>query len=189
MANVVFSDYEVRQLGFIFADAEAPIVVPCVGSVEEELEVTTITKNCRGVAKKVRARGKGTGTLKISAHVPADLLNKLYAMDVEGLKEGVAAYGTNSLHPEFTLTADVYDEDDNEKLKAYPRASVQSNLSRKTENGADTVAELEIEIAVMPDDDGECLYEAIVADLKDDDVKTKWLSEFTPDLVKSSVVA
>jgi hypothetical protein len=183
MEDKVFSDYEVRELGFCFGEGDT-IKVPCVGSMEEELDVLVISKKCRGVEKKVRARGKGTGTIKISAHVPHELLVKLYAMGLDGLKEGVRAYGQKSLHPEFGLTADVFDEDDNEKLKAYPRCLVKANLSRKTENGAEEVAELELEISVMPDDEGNGMYEALADDIKEETIKTTWMESFTPELVK-----
>lgn len=184
MENGVFSDYEVRELGFKFAEGEA-IKVPCVGSMEEELDVLVISKKCRGVEKKVRARGKGTGTIKISAHVPHELLTKLYAMGLDGLKEGVRAYGQASLHPEFVLTADVFDEDDAEKLKAYPRCLVKANLARKTENGAEEVAEMELEISVMPDDDGVGMYEALVSELTDETTKKDWMTAFAPSMVKT----
>lgn len=185
MENGVFSDYEVRELGFKFGEGET-IKVPCVGSMEEELDVLVISKKCRGVEKKVRARGKGTGTIKVSAHVPHELLTKLYAMGLDGLKEGVRAYGQASLHPEFILTADVFDEDDYEKLKAYPRCLVKANLSRKTENGAEEVAEMELEISVMPDDDGIGMYEALVKDLADASAKTNWMTAFAPSMVKET---
>ena len=181
--NAVFSDYEIRSLGFIFDESDA-VSVPCVGSVEEELDVLTVTKKCRGVASKVRARGKGTGTVKVSAHMPVSAYNKIYAMDQEGLKDGVSAYGTSSMHPEFSMTADVYDEDGNEKLKAYPRCLMQSNPSRKTENGSEEVAEVELEIALMPDDDGNCVYEAICADFKEEEAKTNWMTAFKSSMVK-----
>ena len=106
----------------------------------------------------------------------------------EGLIDGVRAYGQNSLHKEFVLTADVFDEDGDEKYKAYPRCLVQSNLSRKTENGAEEVAEMELEISVMPDNDGNCLYEAIVSGIQDVTVKKDWLTKFTPSMVKVSSV-
>lgn len=182
MENGVFSDYEVRELGFKFGEAKT-IKVPCVGSMEEELEVQVISKKCRGVVKKVRARGKGTGTIKVSAHVPHELLTKLYAMGLDDLKEGVRAYGQDSQHPEFCLTADVFDEDADEKLKAYPRCLVQSNLSRKTENGAEEVAEMELEISIMPDENGRGMYEALVKDLTDEAAKTGWMDSFTPAMV------
>lgn len=183
MESGVFSDYEVRNLGFKFSEGDT-IEVPCIGSMEEELEVLVISKKCRGVEKKVRARGKGTGTIKISAHVPHELLTKLYAMGLDGLKDGVRAYGQDSQHPEFMLTADIFDEDGDEKLKAYTRCLVKSNLSRKTENGAEEVAEMELEISIMPDDDGRCMYEALVSELADESAKKNWMTAFTADMVK-----
>lgn len=185
MENGVFSDYEVRKLVFNFGESDV-IEVPCVGSVEEELEVLVITKNCRGVPKKVRAKGKGTGTLKISAHVPHEVIGNLYSMLEEGLADGVRAYGQSSLHKEFILTADVFDEDGEEKFKAYPRCLVQSNLARKTENGAEEVAEMELEISIMPDDEGNGMYEAIVSQITDETVKADWLTKFTPELAKTT---
>lgn len=183
MTNTVFSEYEARELGFKVGSEEA-ILVPCVGTVEEELEVKVISKKCRGVVKKKRPRGTGNGTIKITAHFPYELVNKLYAMNIEGLKDGVVAYGQKSLHPEFTLTMDVFDEDDNEKLKAYPCSIIESNLVRKIENGAEEVAEMDLEVSVMPDDDGQGMYECLVDDLTDQAVKTSWMSSFTSDLVK-----
>lgn len=182
----VFSEYEVRELGFDFGGDEGTVRVPCIGSMEEEMEVKVVKKYCRGIAKKVRARGTGNGTVKVTAHVPISVFDKMYAMNVAGLKEGVKAYGSNSLHPEFTLTANVFDEDDVEKLKAYPACMVQSNMSRKVENGAEEVAQIELEISVMPDDEGNGLYEVIVDDLTDETVKQSWMDEFTPALVKAA---
>ena len=184
--STVFSEYEVREIGFGFGGDEGTVRVPCIGSMEEEMEVKVVKKYCRGIAKKVRARGTGNGTIKITAHVPVSVFDKMYAMNVAGLKEGVKAYGSNSLHPEFTMTVNVFDEDDVEKLKAYPACMVQSNMSRKVENGAEEVAQLELEVTVMPDDDGNGLYEVIVGDLTDETVKESWMDSFTPDLVKAA---
>ena len=61
---------------------------------------------------------------------------------------------------------EVLDEDDNKKLKAYPVCTIQSALSRKIEAGTEEIAEIEIEIAIMPDEFGNGLYEAVESDLK-----------------------
>lgn len=76
------------------------------------------------------------------------------------------------------------DEDDNEKLKAYPNCTIQTALTRKVENGAEEIAEIELELAITPDEEGNGMYEAVVTDLTDEDLKTKWLELFTPELVK-----
>lgn len=185
--ETVFSEYEVLELGFLFGEDDI-YHVPCTGSFEEELEVKTVTKNCRGKVAKTRTFGTGNGTITISAHVPYELYHKMHGFINDGLKTGVYAYGRNSVHPEFGVTARVRDEDDNTKFKAYPRSIVQSNLSRPVENGADEVAELEMEIAVMPDANDCGMYEALESDLDDEELKTKWMEHFTPELAMEPAV-
>ncbi len=187
MTKGVFSEFEVRQQFIKVGDEEKFEEMSCVGSSEEELEVKVITKNCRGVKAKEKVKGTGTGTLTQSLHVPREIYNKMYAMSRTTLKEGIYAYGQGSSHPEFALTQRVLDEDDVEKYKAYPRCILESGPKRPVENGQEEVPELELTISLLPDENGECMYEALVEELEEE-VKTKWLEEFTPELVKSSVV-
>ena len=157
----------------------------CVGSIEEELEVKIVTKNCRGTVLKQRTRGAGNGTLTTSLHVPYVIYNKLYDMNRADLASGVKAYGTPSVHKEFSLVLHVKDEDGAEKYKAYPKCIMTSGPNRSIENGADEVAELEIEIGVMPDDYGYCVYEALAVDLSES-IKNAWMTGFTPELVRGT---
>lgn len=180
----VFSEAEVRKIGIKIGEAEKADINECVGTWEEELEVKTVTKKCRGVVSKSRTKGTGNGTIKASMHMAQDLFAEMYGMKQEGLKDGVIAYGTKSLHPVFCVTALVLDEDDNEKLKAYPNCTIQTALTRKVENGAEEIAEIELELAITPDEEGNGMYEAVVTDLTDEELKTKWLESFTPELVK-----
>lgn len=184
--STVFSEYEVRKLYVKIGDGAA-LEIPCVGNFEEEMEVKTVTKTCRGKVAKTRSRGTGNGTLTISAHIPYSAYYEIHAMARDDLKTGVYAFGEKSLLPECLLCADVFDEDDNEKLKAYPKATVTTGPARSVENGADEVAEVEIEVSVMPDDYGEGLYEAIVSELEEEDaatIKSTWMTNFTRDLVE-----
>lgn len=180
----VFSEAEVRKIGIKIGEAAKADINECVGTWEEELEVKTVVKKCRGVVSKSRTKGTGNGTIKASMHMAQDLFAEMYGMKQEGLKDGVIAYGTKSLHPVFCVTALVLDEDDNEKLKAYPNCTIQTALTRKVENGAEEIAEIELELAITPDEEGNGMYEAVVTDLTDEDLKTKWLELFTPELVK-----
>ncbi len=180
----VFSEAEVRKIGIKIGEAAKADINECVGTWEEELEVKTVVKKCRGVVSKSRTKGTGNGTIKASMHMAQDLFAEMYGMKQEGLKDGVIAYGTKSLHPVFCVTALVLDEDDNEKLKAYPNCTIQTALTRKVENGAEEIAEIELELAITPDEEGNGMYEAVVTDLTDEDLKTKWLESFTPELVK-----
>lgn len=184
MLNGVFSDFELDQLGIKLNGANAYVSANCVGSCEEEMETKTVTKSCRGVVVKKIARGTGNGTLKLSLHIPYAVYTEAYGMDLDTLIAGVKAYGKNSVHKTLSIVMHIKDEDGAEKLKAYPNCILEAGMSRKIENGAEEVAELELEISVMPDEYGNGLYEAIVDDVTDTNAKTTWMTNFTPDLVQ-----
>lgn len=184
VTDKVFSEYEVTKIGIKLKDDEKADINECVGSAEEEMEVKTVTKKCRGRVTKERTRGTGKGTVKLKLHIAQDLLTALYGMNNVELKDGITAHGIPSLHPEFTMTELIIDEDDNEKLKAYPNCSVKSALSRKVENGGEEVNEVELEISVNPDKYGFGMYEAVASDLTDETVKTKWMESFEPSMTR-----
>lgn len=187
MTKGVFSEFEVKEQWIKVAGEENYSTMSCVGSSEEELEVKVITKKCRGVKAKEKVKGTGSGTLTESLHVPRDIYNKMYDMTRANLKEGVYAYGQNSSHPEFYITQRVLDEDDEEKFKAYPRCILESGPKRSVENGQEEVPELELTITLLPDDNGECMYEALKSEL-DEETAKKWLEHFETSLVQSNVV-
>lgn len=184
MTNGVYSDFSVDAMGVKFEDAEAYESVNCVGALEEEMESKVITKKCRGVVAKTKVRGTGAGTLKVTAHIPWAVYTEAYGMELDTLIEGVKAYGRNSVHKGFSMVMHVEDEDGVVKYKAYPNCVITTGTSRKIENGAEEVAELELEVSVMPDEHGNGLYEAIDSELTDESVKTAWMTAFTPELVQ-----
>lgn len=178
-----FSEYEVKNTSMKFDGDEAAVKVGCVGSLEETMNSKTITKKCEGVVVKSVTKGDGTGELALSLHMRYDLFVKSYGMVLDTLKDGVYAYGQNSRHKTFCLTAEVLDEDGIKKLKAYPNCVITTGIARKIENGAEEVAEMELTVSVMPDEFGNGMYEAIES-LADETVKNTWLSNFTPALVQ-----
>lgn len=180
------SEFELDKLGIKFEGEEAYETVECIGSCEEEMTVKTVTKSCRGVVKKKRSRGTGEGTLKLSAHIPWAVYTKAYGMKLDSLKEGVVAYGQNSIHKVFSRVGHVIDEDNNEKFKAYPNCTITTGVVRKIENGAEEVAELELEIGVMPDDYGNGMYEAVASEITDETIANTWMTAFTPALVQTA---
>jgi hypothetical protein len=182
--NKVFSDFELDKWGVKVGDESAYTIIECIGSCEEEMDTRVITKKCRGVVKKKKVKPTGTGKFKITAHIPWAIYTKFFGMDVDGLIEGVKAYGSNSVHQEFSSTMHIVDEDGVEKLKAYPKCVVETGLARKIENGAEEVAEVELEVSVSPDEYGNGLYEVLASELEDVTVKNTWMSTFTPELVK-----
>lgn len=183
--STVFSDYELEKVGFKFKSDSAYRAVECVGSMEEEMEAKTVSKKCRGVVKKKKTRGTGNGTIKISLHIPWDIYTQAYGMNLSTLIDGVKAYGKNSVHEEFAMVGDVKDEDGVAKLLAYPNAVLESGTAKKIENGAEEVAEVELEISVMPDDYGNGKYEALVDDINEE-VASTWMTAFTPALVQKT---
>lgn len=183
--SAVFSEFELRQLGIKFTSGTEYSVIPCIGSFEEEMDAKVVSKLCRGVVKKKTVKGTGTGTLKVTLHCPYDVYCQAYGMDLEGLMEGVKAYGQNSRHEAFSLTADVYDEDDNRKVKAYPNCIIESGRAAKVENGAGEVAEIELTINVMPDDYGNGVYEALITE-DNATLADQFLTNFTSDLVQAT---
>lgn len=180
----VFSEYELRKMGIKFKTSEAYLSADCVGSCEEELESKVITKKCRGNVVKTTVRGTGSGTLNISMHMPYEIYTQAYGMNLDTLIEGVKAYGQNSRHEAFAIVQDVFDEDGIEKFKAYPNCIIQTGVSRKIENGAEEVAEIEMEVSIMPDEYGNGVYEALASELTDETAKTTWMTAFTPDMVQ-----
>lgn len=187
--STVFSEYEVDRIGVNFPEDTGfdSYSVPCVGSADEEMEVKTTSKKCRGVVAKEVTRPTGAGTLKLSLHCPIELYRRIFNMQSDGLADGVYRYGQDCIHPRFTVTEHVTDEDGNVKYKAYPVVTVKSGIARKVENGADEVAEIELELSIMPDEHNNGLYEALDSDLTDEDIKAKWMDSFTPELVKKAV--
>lgn len=188
----VFSKFELRKMGVKLNGQTEYKSADCVGTFEEELDVLVVSKKCRGVEVKKRPRGAGTGTVTVSAHIPYDLYAAIFDMDARtDLVDGVQGYGTNNFHKEFSIVADVYDEDDNELLLAYPRCIMSTGPNTNIENGAEEVAEIEVEISLMPDEKGYCRYEAVVSALPEGTTITadKWLTSFTSDMVAKTPTA
>ncbi len=183
--NSVFSDFELDKIGIKIAGETEYVSFECIGSGEEEMETKVITKSCRGVVKKKKVKPTGNGTFKLSAHIPWDIYTEMFGMNVEGLVAGVKAYGTNSVHKEFSTTLHITNEDGEEKYKAYPKCVIETGSASKIENGGEEVAEVELEIAMMPDDFGNGKYEALASELTDETVKTKWMTAFDPAMVQS----
>ena len=185
--NAVFSEYEVREMGFKFKTDSAYKSANCVGSSTEEMNAKVITKSCRGVVVKKTVKGDGTGKISLSLHMPYDTYVQAYGMNLDSLVEGVQAYGKNSVHETFAVVQHVFDEDGNEMFKAYPNCIIESGKTSKTENGAEEVAEIEMEISVMPDEFGNGVYQALASELQDSNLKTKWMTGFEPSMAQATV--
>lgn len=188
ITETVFSEADVEEIAIRTKDATKADTNKCVGSLEEEMESRTITKKCKGVVMKTRTKGTGNGTVKMRLHMAQDIFADLYGMVSDDLKDGIISYGTKSIHPEFVMTVKVTDEDNRVKFKAYPACVIQKGISRKIESGAEEIAEIELEISVMPDESGQGLYEALEEDMTDETLKKDWMEKFTPEMAKAAKV-
>ena len=184
MTNGVFSEFELKEMAIKTEGSSAFVNANCVGSCEEELDTKVVSKSCRGVVVKKKVKGAGTGKLSLSMHIPWEIYTDVYGMNLDTLIDGVKAYGTNSVHKTFAMTQHVFDEDGAEKFKAYPNCVIETGVSRKIANGAEDVAEIELEVSLMPDDYGNCVYEALAEELTDTTAKTKWMTAFEPSMVQ-----
>lgn len=178
-----FTEFRITNASVMFNKEQSASKFGCIGSLDESLKTKNITKKCEGIVTKNVVRPSGEGELKLSAHIEYEVFLTMFGMKDKDLKEGVNGYGKFP-HESFVFSAEVYDEDDNRKLKAYPNCVISDGVTRKITNGADEVAEVELTLAVAADSNGYCMYEALDSELTDSNVKEKWLTGFTPELVK-----
>ncbi len=183
--ETIYSRFEIKKSKIKVANDTKVYSLNCVGKLDTELNMKTITKSCAGVVKKKRNRGAGDGTATLSLHIPYELYRKIYGMDVEGLIDGVSAYGSASVHKEFSFTGVVLDEDGVELLIALPICMASSGPKQSIENGAEEVVEVEIEMDLMPDEFDFCEYEIPSAELPESITEEKWLTEFTPSMLQA----
>lgn len=187
MDEKVFSDFEIKETAIKFSDDEASERIGCVGTAEETLNNKQITKKCEGIVRKYVIKGDGTATVKYSLHMRFAHFYKALGMKFDTLKEGVYAYGEQSRHEEVCITSKVYDEDGRLKLKAYPRFVITDAVARIIENGAEEVAEIEISGTALPDDDGNCTYEVMIAELSEENAESfteSFMTNFDASLLK-----
>lgn len=113
------------------------------------------------------------------------LYKTLFGLNSEGLKPGVNSLNRDkSVHPEFIMVNEVRDEDGTVKLLAFPCCVASEGAKKSIENGATEVVEVEMKFSASVDEIGNTMYEAIVQEITDETVKTKWMTEFSTDLVK-----
>ena len=189
MATVIqeFDSTKITNMSIQFFDAlgkQPGTKFGCVGSIEGETEMLEYVKNCEGAeAKKISKPQRMT--LTVSGHIPVRVARDVFGLTNEGLKPGIYAYTEKSKGKRFVLTADVVDEfEDQVKLIAFANCSSNTGLQISIENGADELAELELEFTVLKDDSGRFYYEAFEAELEDPTVAEEWHTDFTPELAE-----
>ena len=110
--------------------------------------------------------------MTLSGHLRVDVIRKVFGIKADGLKAGVWSYGTKSKGKSFVLTADVIDEfSDVKKMVAFSNCTSTTGFKFKVENGADELAETELEFTALKDSNDDFYYEALVDEVDDAQVK------------------
>lgn len=174
-SSVQFFENGVQQEGTRFG---------CVGSLGGETTLKEIIKKSEGVEVRKKIKPEKI-ELTVSAHIPVKVVRNLFGIDSKDLKPGVYSYSQDSSGKEFVYTADVIDEfEDVVKLIAFPKCVSTTGFKFSIENGADEVAEMEVQITAYPDANRKLYYESFISELKDPTVAENWHKLFTSDLVK-----
>ncbi|MED3799814.1 phage tail protein [Lysinibacillus capsici] len=181
-----FDTVRITEFAVKFKDEEKAQPFGCVGTIEGESEIVAIIKRCEGVEKKRKPKVSKM-TITISAHVRLAAQRRIFGISADGLKPGVYKYGADSIGDTFVLTAVGIDEfEDEEKLIAFSNCSANTGLTLSIENGAEEVAEIELEFTALVDDKRGIYYETYISELADEGKEefiTNWKTNFTPELV------
>lgn len=158
----------------------------CTGKISVEAETHKVTKKCEGkVAREVTIIDKLN--IVFTGHMPVGILRAAFGLTNADLKAGIYGYGKKSIGAEGNITFDVYDLGrDNKKMIAFPNVAFVDGLKFSIENGSEEIAEVEMNLSGMFDENDCCYYEAFEDDITEDGVKTGWSKTFEPKLVKTA---
>lgn len=179
-----FENYKIQE-GSIQFDNNAAISFGCIGTLDGSSNTEEVVKKCEGVVVKKKKRIIDM-TVALTGHAKIPASRKIIGLSNEGLKTGVYAYGTDTFSAPFTFTAKIIDMDGNIKYIAFPKIENTKGLSVKVDNEVTEIAMDDFEFSAMIDSNNKFYYEAYESELEDETVKSKWLTNFTPELVKQT---
>nr|DAV03339.1 MAG TPA: major tail protein [Caudoviricetes sp.] len=179
-----FENYKIQE-GSLQFDNNTAISFGCIGTVDASSNTEEVVKKCEGVVVKKKKRITDM-TVAITGHAKIPASRKIIGLSNEGLKTGIYAYGTDTFSAPFTFAAKIIDMDGNVKYIAFPKIENTKGLSVKVDNGVTEIAMDDFEFSAMIDSNNKFYYEAYESELEDETVKSKWLTNFTPELVKQT---
>lgn len=179
-----FENYKIQE-GSLQFDNNTAVSFGCIGTVDASSNTEEVVKKCEGVVVKKKKRITDM-TVAITGHAKIPASRKIIGLSNEGLKTGIYAYGTDTFSAPFTFAAKIIDMDGNVKYIAFPKIENTKGLSVKVDNGVTEIAMDDFEFSAMIDSNNKFYYEAYESELEDETVKSKWLTNFTPELVKQT---
>lgn len=183
-----YENFEIEEASVQFIGSngttENATAFGCIGSLTVEPEVEEIVKNCGRTQISATSKTKYLN-VTIEAHLKRGVAQKIFGLENTDLKEGVYGLSANAVKKDFIFTAVVYDMTRNvKKLIAFPLVSNVSGFSLNLDNSATEVQTMSLDFRAMKDSNNMFYYEAYESEITDSNVKTKWLTEFSPNLVK-----
>lgn len=183
-----FEDYKIVEASIQFKkDGETLPAVKfgCIGTMDGESNTEEVIKKCEGKVIKKITRVTDMA-VSITSHLEPAVSRDIAGMSNKGLKEGVYAYGTNSFCNPFIFTAKILDMEGKIKYIAFPNVANAKGLTLKVDNEATEIELKDLEFSALADSENNFYYEAYEEELTDDEVKQKWLTSFSTELVKVS---
>ncbi len=178
-----FDDYKIEE-GSIQFDKKSAIAFGCIGTLDATANVEEIVKKCEGIVVK-KAKRITDMTVALTGHAKVAATRDISGLSNEGLKNGVYAYGTDTFSKPFVFSARVLDMDGKVKYIAFTNLENVKGLSVKVNNDTTEIEMKDFEFSALPDSNKKFYYEAYEDELEDETVKQKWLTNFTPELVKA----
>lgn len=179
-----FEDYKIIE-GTISIDDEIATSFGCIGTLEGEADIATVEKKCEGAVVKT-AKKVNKVDVTLTGHPFTKVLRNVVGLTNEGLKEGIYGYKVDVKSKKIVLTAKIMDMEGKIKYIAFPNMDDVKGLTIKVDNDVTEIEMKDFEFSALKDSNNMCYYEALESELQDDEVKQKWLTNFTSDLVKTS---
>lgn len=157
----------------------------CLGSIEVEPEVNTITIDCEGEEDDsvdvVRFLN-----VNISAHTSMDNRRKIYGLNSDGLKENYYGNDARNLQGEGIFTCELEDLLGRETLMmVFPRLKFTGGFKFSHENGGNEIAELTITAKAYAVNIGgkNRHYIEVEKSKMDEETQKNWHTAFKPSMV------
>lgn len=179
-----FENYKIVEGSIQFKDKSA-VAFGCIGTMDGTSNTEEVVKKCEGKVVKKTKRVTDM-TIAVTAHTKIPVARNLAGLTNKGLKAGVYAYGTDTFSNPFTFAAKVLDMEGNVKYIAFSNMENVKGLAIKINNDVTEIEMDDMEFSALADSNNKFYYEAYESELEDEDVKTKWLTNFTPELVKET---
>lgn len=182
-----FDDFNIKEASIKFDGEEAATEYGCVGTLSTDKETEEVSKNCGLQRIKSKTVVKWL-TVTIAAHIKRKVKDNISGLTTDGLETGVSGLHKDTKLKNGVFAAVIEDFDGNRKLIAFPVVENATGLKMDIDNAATEVGMSEVEFKALADVNGFFYYQAFENELESEDIKTKWMTNFTPDLVKKKVM-